>query len=66
MHTFENDRNLVYNMLNRSRGKVCQSTIPNMIETLVGSFDGDSVLEGFAANTEKMCNENDHNRTSMI
>ena len=61
MDTFENDRNSVYTILSRSRDNVNHSTIPEMIETLVGSFEGESVLEGFAANTEAMCNETEVN-----
>ena len=61
MDTFENDRNLVYKMLNQSRGNVSQNTTPTMIETRVGCFEGELVLEGFAANAEDMCNENDAN-----
>ena len=30
------------------------------IETLVGNFPGMNVLEGFAANTEILCSENDN------
>ena len=35
------------------------------IETLAGKYGGDNVLEGFCANTEILCNENDASNESF-
>ena len=57
MKTFETDRNKIYEKLRKSRGDNYQLNDIQSIETLVGSFDGVNVLEGFRANTEVLCND---------
>ena len=57
MNTFETDRNKIYEKLRKSRGDNYQLNDIQSIETLVGSFDGVNVLEGFRANTEVLCND---------
>ena len=58
MKTFDEDMNKVHAKLKKARGEdIRRNEIPS-IETLVGKYDGENVLEGFRANTEVLCNEN--------
>ena len=58
METFAHDISKVCTKLKNIRGdKTKRIEIP-FIETLCGKFEGENVLEGFCANTEKLCNEN--------
>ena len=55
---FRNDINKVCSKLKKYRGEqVKRQDIP-VIQTLAGNFSGQNVLEGFAKNTEILCNEN--------
>ena len=58
METFANDISKVCTKLKNIRGDKTKSIEIPFIETLCGKFEGENVLEGFCANTEKLCNEN--------
>ena len=51
-----NDMSKVCKKLKSYRGENVRSVNIPDIETLCGKFDGENVLEGFCANTEKLCN----------
>ena len=55
MNCHANDINKVYSKLKRMRGDNIRNQDITSIETLCGKYDGDNVLEGFCANTEKLC-----------
>ena len=57
MNTFDTDRNKIYSKLKNSRGENTRINNIPFIETLAGRFEGTNVLEGFAQNTEILCNE---------
>ena len=56
MHTHANDINQVCKKLKTIRGVSIKSIDIPYIETLCGTYRGENVLEGFCANTEKLCN----------
>ena len=56
MTTFETDKNKIYMKLKKSRGENPKTVDIPFIETLAGKFNGTDVLEGFAQNTEILCN----------
>ena len=59
MDTFHNNPSQIYDKLKKTRGvQVKRIEIP-FIETLSGKYTGENILEGFAANTEILCSEND-------
>ena len=66
METHKNDINKVYSKLKKIRGEKYKNTEIDHLETLVGTYKGENILEGFCANTEKLCNttsdqnESDH------
>ena len=43
--------------LKKIRGEHCKQNEISEIETYLGKYTGDNVLEGFRANTEYLCNE---------
>ena len=53
METHKNNIGQVSNVLKKANGK--SKTSLESIETLVGTFNNENVLEGFRANTEKLC-----------
>ena len=55
--TFNNDINKLSAKLKKVRGQEVRKTDIPFIETLTGKYQGDDVLEGFAANTEVLCDE---------
>jgi hypothetical protein len=57
MNTFDTDRNKIYDKLKKSRGNDVHRIAIPYIDTLVGKYEGNNVLEGFCANTEVLCNE---------
>ena len=61
METHSNDMSRVCTKLKQIRGDKSKSNNISIIETLCGTFEGQNVLEGFCANSEKLCNEDDKN-----
>ena len=59
MITHSQDINNVCNKLKKIRGDKSKSVNISSIETLCGTYTGENVLEGFCANTEKLCNAKD-------
>ena len=60
METHSKDISKVCSKLKKIRGDKTKSMDIPLIETLCGNYSGPNVLEGFCANTEKLCNiEND-------
>ena len=60
METHSKDISKVCSKLKKIRGDKTKSMDIPLIETLCGNYSGSNVLEGFCANTEKLCNiEND-------
>ena len=57
METHAKDFSKVCSKLKKIRGDKSKSIDIPTIETLCGTFEGENVLEGFCANTEKLCNE---------
>ena len=57
METHSKDMSKVCNKLKEIRGDQCKNNDIPFIETLCGKYEGENVLEGFCANTEKLCNE---------
>ena len=57
METFRDNIVKVSSKLKKYRGENIKRKDITSIETLNGTFDGHNVLEGFAANTEILCNE---------
>ena len=57
MKAHANDINSVCSKLKQIRGEKLRNTKLEYIETLCGTYTGDNVLEGFCANTEKLCNQ---------
>ena len=55
MESHANDLNKVYSKLKKLRGDQSNRLEITSIETLCGKYDGKNVLEGFCANTEKLC-----------
>ena len=58
MCTFKNNPSDIYDKMKKARGEYKKAVEIPFIETLAGTYTGDNILEGFAANTEIMCNEN--------
>ena len=63
METFENNINKIYDKLKRSRGNDAHKNEIPFIETLAGKYEGKNVLEGFRANTEVLCNDDEKKNT---
>ena len=59
MNSHASDINQVYSKLKKMRGEESKTNDISTIETLCGTFEGENVLEGFCANTEKLCNLED-------
>ena len=57
MHSFSNDVNEIYKILNKVKGKASNKDIP-FLETLNGTYYGENILEGFRANTQTLCSNN--------
>ena len=57
MKTHSNDISKVCQKLKKIRGENSKTIDISFIETLCGKYEGQNVLEGFCANTEKLCNE---------
>ena len=57
MATYKTNISDVCKKVKKIMGKTSKPTDIPEIETLVGKFRGDNVLEGFRANTEYLCNE---------
>ena len=64
METHSYDISKVCRTLKKIRGDKLKNTEITVIETLCGTYEGQNVLEGFCANTEKLCNE-DHTMTKL-
>ena len=60
MDTFASDINQIYPKLKKARGQDNKQNGIAFIETLAGRFDGKNVLEGFCANTEILCCEDEN------
>ena len=58
METHSKDINNVCSKLKKIRGDKSKSIDIPSIQTLCGDYKGENVLEGFCANTEKLCNVN--------
>ena len=58
MHSYENDRSAVYANLKKARGDFSDSTT-STLHTPAGSYYGDDVLEGFAADAEHLGKSNE-------
>ena len=56
MQTHANDVGKVVSKLKKIRGDKSKNMDISHVETLCGKYTGDNVLEGFCANTEKLCN----------
>ena len=56
MKAHANDINSVCGLLKQMRGEKFKGTNIDYIENLCGNYTGSNVLEGFCANTEKLCN----------
>ena len=61
MDTFNQNLSEVCIKLKKIRGQQIKPPIIPEIETFVGKYSGDNVLEGFRANTEYLCNEKPDN-----
>ena len=59
MDTFATDVNKIYPKLKKARGENNSNIEIPFIDTLAGRYDGSNILEGFCANTEILCNENE-------
>ena len=57
MYTHSTDINKVSAQLRKARGDTHNRSEIPFIETLAGKYSGSNVLEGFAANTEILCDE---------
>ena len=57
MHTHNTNISKVSAQLKKARGETYARTEIPFIETLAGYYSGNNVLEGFAANTEILCDE---------
>ena len=60
MDTFNNDPSKIYSKMKKARGEEVKRIEIPFIETLAGKYTGDNVLEGFCANTEILCNEDEN------
>ena len=58
MYSERNDRNKVYARMKKLRGE-SSNTLTSLLHTPVGSFHGDDVLEGFAADAEHLGRSNE-------
>ena len=58
MHSHKNNRNQVYASLKRARGDYSDNTT-SILHTPVGSYHGEDVLEGFAADAEYLGKSNE-------
>ena len=58
MNISKSNRGKIFSTLKRIRGDN-SSTLPTVLNTPVGSFSGQDVLEGFAADTEHLGKTND-------
>ena len=61
MDTFNKNLSEVCIKLKKIRGEHCKQNEISEIETYLGRYTGDNVLEGFRANTEYLCNEKPNN-----
>ena len=59
METHAEDIGKVCSKLKKIRGDKSKSLDIPFIEMLCGKYEGENVLEGFCANTEKLCNQTD-------
>ena len=59
MDAHSKDMSKVCSKLKSARGEKSKGAVISSIETLCGKYDGANVLEGFRANTEKLCNRGD-------
>ena len=57
METHDKEISEVYKKLQKIRGKHQNPSNISEINTFLGTYKGDNVLEGFRANTEYLCNE---------
>ena len=58
MEAFQSDINQVYKLINHTRGYSAHKEIP-YIETLNSKYSGKNILEGFRANRQLLCSENE-------
>ena len=58
MHAHSNDRNKIYSTMKRLRNEPVKN-MTNTLTTPVGTFYGEDVLEGFAADAEHLAKPND-------
>ena len=61
MDSHSKDFELMYKLLKTHRGENFQQNDILEIETLCGKYIGNDVIEGFRANTQLLCNENEGN-----
>ena len=59
MEAYDTDINKVYSKLKKYRGEDSHRNDIPFIETLAGKYVGNNVPEGFCANTEILCNEDE-------
>ena len=57
MKTFDKNISDVYQKLQKIRGSQQTQSNISELQTFIGTYRGNSILEGFRANTEYMCNE---------
>ena len=62
MHLNHSNKSKIFSAVKKFRGDYT-STMPSSLETPVGSYYGQDILEGFAADTEHLgkCNEGNNN-----
>ena len=58
MRSHQNNRNQVYASLKKARGDTSDNTT-SVLDTPVGSYHGQEVLEGFAADAEHLGKSNE-------
>ena len=63
MNTFDTDIRKVCKLLKKTRGDEIRNNEIPFIETLAGRYHGNNVLEGFCANTEILCNDDNDEKS---
>ena len=64
MNTHKDNMSGTCQKLKKVRGDNLKSTLIPEIETFLGTYTGENVLEGFRANTEYLCNEQPNDKFS--
>ena len=60
MDTLKNNPTKIYDKMKKARGENVKGVDIPYLETLSGKYTGESVLEGFASNTEILCNDKEN------